>query len=77
LKAGLALLGVHNLMMENRCLFKPLLVASGKPAFSSKSLLEMFSICWSPRGSNQREEEESVIYGWTEYVYSVEGMLYY
>jgi len=34
LKAGLSLLGVHNLMMENRCLFKPLLVASGKPAFS-------------------------------------------
>ena len=75
LKSGLDLLGVHSLMLVNRKLFKPLLVASGKTALSCDSLLKLFTVSWSPHGSNQRELEEAVILGWTEYVNGIGGII--
>lgn len=44
LKGGMALLGVHNLMIENCDLFGSLLIASGKTPLSPSSLLKMFTI---------------------------------
>ena len=53
---------------------KPLFLASGKPKVSARSLLSMFEIRWSPQGSNQREAEEAVVFGWTEYIHDMEGV---
>ena len=55
---------------------KPLFLASGKPKVSALSLIAMFEIEWSPQGSNQREAEEAVVFGWTEYIHDMEGELW-
>ena len=43
-------------------------LADGKPNLSCEGLIQLFKVLWSPVGSNQREIEESVILGWTEYI---------
>ena len=73
LKEGLEYLGVYNLICRNRSVMKPLFLQSGKPKVTAASILATFEIKWSPQGSNQREKEEAVIFGWTEYVYDTEG----
>ena len=37
--------------------------------------LKLFTVSWSPHGSNQRELEEAVILGWTEYVNGIGGII--
>ncbi len=54
-------------------LMKPLLLSAGKQSLSSYQLLGIFQIQWSPEGSNRRECEEAVVFGWTSYVHSCEG----
>ena len=75
LKQGLAELEVLKLLHNHPALFKPLFVACGKPKLTADSVAATFNVCWSPKGSNQRENEESVILGWMEYLQSIEGML--
>ena len=67
------MLGIRGLMTRYRGLFRPLLIASGKTRLTASSFLKLFGVCWSPVGTNQREEEEAVILGWKEYVRGVEG----
>ena len=76
LKQGLAkLLEILNLVQNHPVLFKPLFVAHGKPKLSADSLTAIFHMCWSPKGSNQWENEEAVILEWTEYLQGTEGKL--
>ena len=77
LKEGLDYLGVRNVMCCNRLIMKPLLLESGKPKLTTTTLLATFEVKWSLQGSNQREKEEAVIFGWTEYVYDTEGLYSY
>ena len=74
LKEGLDYLGVRNVMCCNRLIMKPLLLESGKPKLTATTLLATFEVKWSLQGSNQREKEEAVIFGWTEYVHDTEGL---
>ena len=76
LKDGLGHLGVLDLMHTFPSQMKPLFLASGKPKVSALSLIAMFEIEWSPQGSNQREAEEAVVFGWTEYIHDMEGELW-
>ena len=73
-KEGLDYLGVCNVMCCNRLIMKPLLLVSGKPKLTATTLLATFEVKWSLQGSNQREKEEAVIFGWTEYVHNTEGL---
>ena len=74
LKEVLEYLGVHNVMCCNRLIMKPLLLESGKPTLTATTLLATFEIKWSLQGLNQREKEEAVVFGWTEYVHDTEGV---
>ena len=74
LKAGLSMLGVLGLMHSHPSLFRPLFLAAGKAGLSAESLLKLFIIDWSPVGSNSRELEEAVIFGWAEYVRNIQGV---
>lgn len=69
LKDGLSHLGVLQLMRDHSLLMKPLFRSDGKQHLSSSALLDLFKILWSPEGANDREIEESIIYGWTNYVH--------
>ena len=71
LKEGLVELDVLSLFVRHRESFRSLLVASGRSSLSPQALLDLFEVCWSLIGSNQRETEESVIFGWTEYVHGL------
>ena len=73
LKDGLSHLGVLNIFQDHPKLMKPLLLSSGKRSLNSSQVLDLFKTVWSPEGSNQREREESVIFGWTHYVHSCGG----
>ncbi|MCG8622442.1 MAG: hypothetical protein MJE68_10665 [Proteobacteria bacterium] len=72
LKQGLKELGILNLLHAHSKVLKPLLLASGKPQLSP-STVNMFKVIWSPVGSNQRDKEEAVILGWTEYIHGLKG----
>ena len=73
LKQGLSELKILQLLHTYPTLFKPLFVAYGKPKLTANSLAAIFNVCWSPKGSNQREDEEAVIYGWMEYLQGIES----
>lgn len=72
-KQGCSELGVLDLFCSYPVLFKPLLTSIGKPKLTAKDISSMFKVQWSPQGSNQREAEEAVIFGWLEYLDGVEG----
>ena len=72
-KQGCSELGVLDLFCSYPVLFRPLLIAGGKPKLTAKEIASMFQVQWSPQGSNQRETEEAVILGWLEYLDGVEG----
>ena len=74
LKQGLEELGVLNLLLTHCNLLKPLFLASGKTPLTPSCVVNMFKVIWSPVGSNQREREESVILGWTDYLYGLKGI---
>ncbi len=73
LKEGLSHLGVLDIFHDHSELMKPLLLSAGKQSLSSYQLLGLFQIQWSPEGSNRRECEEAVVFGWTSYIHSCEG----
>ncbi|XP_011406870.1 PREDICTED: uncharacterized protein LOC105314410 [Amphimedon queenslandica] len=73
LKEGLECLGVLKLLQDYPKLMRPLLMSSGKKQLNATELLNLFTIVWSPVGSNARESEESVIYAWTNYVHDCAG----
>lgn len=73
LKSGLGTLGILQLMQKYPTLMKPLFLDSAQKAMKVSDVLDLFSVEWSPSGSNQREEEEAVILQWTEYVQEIEG----
>lgn len=73
LKEGLSRMGVIDLVNRYPLLMKPLFLSSGKPKLTPTALLNLFQVCWSPTGSMRRELEETIIYAWTQYVYSCEG----
>ena len=54
LKDGLAHLGVLDLLRQNWSVLRT-------SASCEQPLLGLFTINWSPRGSNRREDEEAVI----------------
>ena len=68
LKQGLSELGVLHLLHSYPALLRPLFAASHKPKLTADQVANTFVIQWSPRGSNQREIEEAVIFGWMEYL---------
>ena len=73
LKNGLKHLGVLDLLLRHPKLLSPLLSVSRKPKLTSSDFLQIFDVQWSPQGSNRREDEEAVIFGWTKYVNDLEG----
>lgn len=73
LKSGLKHLDILDLILRHPKHLCPLLTVSGKPKLTSSSFLQIFHVQWSPQGSNRREDEEAVIFGWTEYVNDLEG----
>ena len=73
-KNGLKSLGILELLQQYPTLMKPLFVYSEKPCMKAATLLNMFTVKWSPEGSNTRELEEAVIYCWTNYVHQCAGM---
>ena len=79
LKDGMCCLGVLQLLQDHPSLMKPLFLSDGKQGLSSTALLKIFTIAWSPEGSNTRDCEESVIFGWTNYVHECgsKRMLYH
>ena len=76
LKNGVKHLGVHDLMLKNPALFRPLLTDAGKIRLTSSTVLKSFNIDWSPRGSNQWEDEQAIILNWTDYVNELESKYY-
>ena len=74
LREGLGHLKVLQMLKDNRQLMKPLLLSSGKRNLKVTQFLSLFKVNWSLEGSNHRECEEAVIFGWTPYVHSCEGM---
>ena len=73
LKSGISLLHVLSLLQRHPSLLRPLFLANGKPCLSCDMVLKMFHVVWSPSSSNLREVEESVIFGWTEYIRGLKG----
>ncbi|XP_019859447.1 PREDICTED: G2/M phase-specific E3 ubiquitin-protein ligase-like isoform X1 [Amphimedon queenslandica] len=72
-KNGLKSLGILELLQQYPTLMKPLFVYSKEPCMKATTFLKMFTIKWSPEGSNTRESEEAVIYCWTNYVHQCAG----
>lgn len=75
LREGLSHLDVLEVIRDypSLVLMKPLLLVSGKPTLTTKQLLDLFKVIWSPEGLNSRVCEEAVIFGWTTYVDSCGG----
>lgn len=75
-ESGLSQLGILTLLHTYPSKLRLLFLASGKPQITCDKVLKMFQVCWSPIGSNRRETEEAVIYGWTEYIHGIKGMIH-
>lgn len=67
-------IGVLDLLHSYPTLFRPLFAASDKPKLTADRVSSTFIVQWSPRGCNQREAEEAVIFGWMEYLDGVKGI---
>ena len=74
LNDGVSHLSVLDLAHQHCVSMRSLFLASGKPKLTATTLLDLFKVFWSPQGSNRRGYEEAVVYAWTQYVYSCEGM---
>ena len=74
LKAGVSELGILSLIHSYPKLFKPLFTVTGKPQLTPDYVAAAFKVCWSPEGSNQRKDEEDVIFGWREYLQGLKGL---
>ena len=72
---GLETLGVTTLIKSNPQAMKQLFVYdAGSKRVTPSYILDLFVPCLSPRGHNQREDEEDVILNWNDYVQDCEGI---
>lgn len=69
---GMKTLGVLDLMRSNPKTMRPLFVPGG-PVLTTDSMFDLFRGVFSPKGSNQREIEESIIVMWSNYLQLIEG----
>ena len=69
---GLQTLGIATLIKHHP---KELLVYDGTAKVTAQYLSELFVPILSPRGHNQREEEEAVVLNWRDYLQDIEGIL--
>ena len=74
LRDGLRTLGLLNVMESNYLQFLPLFLACHREELTADRLIALFKIEeWSPKGSNNRDDEEAVIVNWENYVRMTEG----
>lgn len=72
LKEGLETLGVLNAIKEHSSIMEELF-CGGPPTLSAASLLDLFTIHYSPRGTNRRALEEVAVGHWRDWIIEVEG----
>lgn len=69
---GLKLLEVLDVLLKNSDVMKSLFTAECILLIAA-TLLELFSVHWSPATCDTHDAEEAVIVAWTEYTFSTEG----
>lgn len=76
LKEGLGTLNLLSTMQTHASKFLPLFIMKDQQVITADALLNLFKVKeWSPEGSNNREDEEAIIFNWENYVREIEGML--
>ena len=74
LRDGLTTLGLLHIMESNYMQFLPSFLACHQEELTADKLIGLFKIdVWSPKGSNDREDEEAVIVNWENYVRTTKG----
>ncbi|XDV17715.1 hypothetical protein PO909_023535 [Leuciscus waleckii] len=71
LKEGLETLGVLNAIKEHSSIMEELF-CGGPPTLSAASLLDLFTVHYSPRGTNRRTLEEVAVGHWRDWIIEVE-----
>ncbi|XP_077089882.1 G2/M phase-specific E3 ubiquitin-protein ligase-like [Siphateles boraxobius] len=71
LKEGLETLGVLNAIMEHSSIMEELF-CGGPPTLSAASLLDLFAVNYSQRGTNRRALEEVAVAHWRDWIIEVE-----
>ena len=65
---GLQTVGIATLMKRHPLVIKKLFVYNGAANVTAQYLSELLVPIFSPRGHNQREEEEAVVLNWRDYI---------
>lgn len=71
---GLQTIGIATLMKRHPLVIKKMFVYDGEGNVTAQYLSELFVPIFSPRGHNQREEEEAVVLKWRDYLQDTEGI---
>ena len=61
------------LIGSNPAVMRPLFVPSENPPLSADDIYDIFTISYSPTGSNAREQEEAIRLHWYNFLQRVEG----
>lgn len=72
LKEGLKTLGVLNAIEEHSTVMEELF-CGGPPPLSAASLLDLFKVQYSLKGSNRRALEEVAVGHWRDWIIEVDG----
>ena len=74
IRDGLKILGLLSVMESNSSHCLPLFLGGHQVQLTADKLIGLFTIQgWSPKGSNDREDEEAVVFNWENYVRETAG----
>lgn len=74
IRDGLKILGLLSVMESSALQFLPLFLGSCQQQLTADKLIGLFKIQqWSPKGSNDREDEEAIVVNWENYVRETAG----
>ena len=71
---GLQTLEIATLIKHHTLVLKKLFIHDATTKVTAQYLSELFVPMLSPRGHNQREEEEAVVLNWRDYLQDTEGI---
>ncbi len=72
---GLRALGVLDMVQANPKLLRPLFLFTASPPLTAGQTIDLFRPNLSPIGSNRRDDEESIVMLWVNYLQNIEGII--
>ena len=69
-------LGVLELVRSDPALMRPLFIHTPTSPMTADDMYDMFAMCYSPNGNNNREREEATIMQWFHFLQHIERKMH-